>query len=54
MTNQGTGPLNVTARGKTVAEAQARAYAAIAKIDWPGGFCRKDIGWRAIAREKTV
>ena len=46
--------LNVTARGKTVAEAQARAYAAIAKIDWPGGFCRKDIGWRAIAREKTV
>ena len=46
--------LNVTARGKTVAEAQARAYAAIAKIDWPGGFCRKDIGWRAIAREKPV
>ncbi|MGI9403168.1 MAG: phosphoribosylamine--glycine ligase [Hyphomicrobium sp.] len=46
--------LNVTARGKTVAEAQARAYAAIAKIDWPGGFCRNDIGWRAIAREKPV
>jgi len=45
--------LNVTARGRTVAEAQARAYAAIAKIDWPGGFCRKDIGWRAVAREKT-
>ncbi len=44
--------LNVTARGKTVAEAQARAYAAIAKVDWPGGFCRTDIGWRAIAREK--
>ena len=44
--------LNVTARGKTVAEAQQRAYAAIAKIDWPGGFCRSDIGWRAIAREK--
>lgn len=46
--------LNVAARGKTVAEAQARAYAAIAMIDWPGGFCRKDIGWRAIARETSV
>ena len=43
--------LNVTARGKTVAEAQAHAYAAIAHIDWPGGFCRNDIGWRAILRE---
>jgi phosphoribosylamine---glycine ligase len=45
--------LNVTARGVTVAEAQARAYAAIAKIDWPGGFCRSDIGWRAVAREQA-
>jgi phosphoribosylamine---glycine ligase len=45
--------LSVTALGRNVAEAQARAYAAIAKIDWPGGFCRKDIGWRAIAREKS-
>lgn len=44
--------LNVTARGTSVADAQAHAYAAIAKIDWPGGFCRTDIGWRAIAREK--
>ncbi len=43
--------LNVSAVGKTVREAQARAYEAIARIDWPGGFCRKDIGWRAIARE---
>jgi len=43
--------LNVSATGKTVREAQARAYEAIARIDWPGGFCRKDIGWRAIARE---
>lgn len=43
--------LNVTARGRTVAEAQHRAYEAIARIDWPGGFCRRDIGWRAIARE---
>jgi phosphoribosylamine--glycine ligase len=45
--------LNITARANTVAEAQARAYAAIAKIDWPGGFCRSDIGWRAVAREKA-
>ncbi len=44
--------LNVTARGRTVAEAQARAYQAVARIDWPGGFCRKDIAWRAIARER--
>ena len=44
--------LNVTATGRTVAEAQDRAYAAIGKIDWPGGFCRRDIGWRAIAREE--
>jgi phosphoribosylamine--glycine ligase len=43
--------LNVTALGKTVREAQQRAYEAISKIDWPGGFCRHDIGWRAIARE---
>ncbi|MGK2741367.1 phosphoribosylamine--glycine ligase [Tepidicaulis sp. LMO-SS28] len=43
--------LNVTARGKSVAEAQARAYAAADKIDWPNGFCRRDIGWRAIERE---
>ena len=44
--------LNVTARARTVAEAQARAYAAIDRIDWQGGFCRRDIGWRAIARER--
>jgi phosphoribosylamine---glycine ligase len=45
--------LNITARGATVAEAQRRAYAAIDCIDWPEGFCRRDIGWRAIARERT-
>jgi len=45
--------LNVTARGETVAEAQARAYAAVDAIDWPQGFCRRDIGWRAIARDET-
>lgn len=44
--------LSVTARGRTVAEAQAHAYAAIDLIDWPGGFCRRDIGWRAVARER--
>ncbi len=43
--------LNVTALGGTVAEAQQRAYAAINRIDWPQGFCRRDIGWRAIDRE---
>ena len=42
--------LNITARAKSVAEAQAHAYAAVSLIDWPGGFCRKDIGWRAISR----
>ena len=42
--------LNITAMADTVREAQARAYAAVDVIDWPGGFCRRDIGWRAIAR----
>ena len=42
--------LGVTARGATVAAAQERAYAAIDQIDWPEGFCRRDIGWRAIGR----
>ncbi|MCP5080328.1 MAG: phosphoribosylamine--glycine ligase [Alphaproteobacteria bacterium] len=45
--------LNVTGIGATVAEAQAKAYAAVDKVDWPGGFCRRDIGWRAVAREKA-
>jgi phosphoribosylamine---glycine ligase len=44
--------LNVCARGNTVREAQQRAYAAVDKINWPDGFCRRDIGWQAIAREK--
>jgi phosphoribosylamine--glycine ligase len=43
--------LNVCARGKSVREAQHRAYGAVDRIKWPGGFCRRDIGWRAIARE---
>jgi phosphoribosylamine--glycine ligase len=40
--------LNVTARGDTLAEAQARAYALVDRIGWPQGFCRRDIGWRAL------
>jgi len=43
--------LNVAAIGKTVREAQARAYEAISRIRWPEGFYRHDIGWRAIKRE---
>ena len=40
--------LNVTARGATLAEARARAYAMVDAITWPDGFCRRDIGWRAL------
>ncbi len=43
--------LNVTALGANVTEAQAAAYAAVDRIDWPSGFCRRDIGWREVARE---
>ncbi|MBU6252331.1 MAG: phosphoribosylamine--glycine ligase [Alphaproteobacteria bacterium] len=43
--------LNVTARGRNVTEAQARAYAAVDAVDFPSGFCRRDIGWREVARE---
>jgi phosphoribosylamine--glycine ligase len=46
--------LNISARGRTVAEARARAYAAVAKIDWPGGFCRSDIGWQALHRKGST
>ena len=42
--------LGVTALGPTIAEAQKTAYAAVDKIDWPQGFCRRDIGWRAVER----
>jgi phosphoribosylamine---glycine ligase len=44
--------LAVTALGESVTEAQGRAYAAVDRIDWPGGFCRRDIGWRAAERER--
>lgn len=43
--------LNITAMGKTVGEAQSKAYEALDRIDWENGFCRRDIGWRAIERE---
>jgi phosphoribosylamine--glycine ligase len=42
--------LNICALGKDFGEARERAYAAINKIDWPGGFNRSDIGWRAMER----
>jgi phosphoribosylamine--glycine ligase len=42
--------LNITGLGRDVAQARERAYAAIEKINWPGGFYRRDIGWRALAR----
>ena len=45
--------LNVTATGPTVAEAREKAYAAVERIDWPEGFCRRDIGWREIERERA-
>ncbi|MHA1107817.1 MAG: phosphoribosylamine--glycine ligase [Alphaproteobacteria bacterium] len=42
--------LGVTALGSDVAAAQRRAYEAVDLIDWPDGFCRRDIGWRAVGR----
>jgi phosphoribosylamine--glycine ligase len=45
--------LNVSALGKGVSEARERAYAAVSKIRWPEGFCRSDIGWREVEREKA-
>jgi len=44
--------LNVCASGKTVAEAQARAYQAVDRINWPDGFCRRDIAWQAVEQER--
>ncbi|TAA52634.1 phosphoribosylamine--glycine ligase [Shinella sp. JR1-6] len=45
--------LNVTAVAATVAEAQKAAYQALDQVEWDNGFCRRDIGWRAVAREKA-
>lgn len=44
--------INVTAIGTSVSQAKDRAYAAVDAIDWPEGFCRRDIGWRAVERER--
>ncbi len=46
--------LNVTATGRNVTEAQARAYSGVDAIDWPEGFCRRDIGYRAVERERKA
>jgi phosphoribosylamine--glycine ligase len=43
--------LNITAAGASLSEARDRAYRAVDQIDWPDGFCRRDIGWRALARK---
>ena len=43
--------LGITATAPTIAEAQKRAYRAVDRIDWAQGFCRRDIGWRAVTRE---
>jgi phosphoribosylamine---glycine ligase len=51
---QGGRVLNVTARGKSVSEAQAKAYAGVSSINFPSGFCRTDIGWRAVAHERAA
>jgi phosphoribosylamine--glycine ligase len=45
--------LNVCALGKTVTDAQRLAYAAVDRIQWPDGFCRRDIGWQAVERERA-
>jgi phosphoribosylamine--glycine ligase len=50
ITARGGRVLNVTALAKTVKDAQKKAYEAVDRIDWPEGFCRRDIGWRAIKR----
>ncbi len=44
--------LNVTALGSNATEAQAKAYAAVDQVDFESGFCRRDIGWREVAREQ--
>ena len=50
ITARGGRVLNVTALAKTVKDAQKKAYEAVDRIEWPEGFCRRDIGWRAIKR----
>ena len=45
--------LNVTAMAPTIAGAQAQAYALLDQVEWENGFCRRDIGWRAVARDEA-
>ena len=45
--------LNITALGSSVTDAQAAAYAAVDAIDFPSGFCRRDIGWREVVCERS-
>lgn len=52
LVNTGGRVLGVTGLGATIEEAQIKAYEAVDKIDWEQGFCRRDIGWRAIAAQK--
>ena len=49
-TAQGGRVLDIVATGQTLAEARERAYRAIDRIDWPEGFCRRDIGGRGLSR----
>ncbi len=44
--------LAITALGDSVSKAQTKAYEAVDRVRWPDGFCRRDIGWRAVVREK--
>ncbi len=44
--------LGVTARAETLAETQKKAYQVVDRIDWPEGFCRRDIGWRALKAKR--
>lgn len=46
--------LGVTAQGKDLEEARDRAYQAVEQINWPGGFYRRDIGWRALPQKEFV
>ncbi|MDD4615903.1 MAG: phosphoribosylamine--glycine ligase [Alphaproteobacteria bacterium] len=52
LTSNGGRVLCVTALASTIVEAQKTAYQAVDQIDWPEGFCRRDIGWRALTRAK--
>ncbi|GJM96594.1 hypothetical protein PR202_ga13449 [Eleusine coracana subsp. coracana] len=46
--------LGVTAKGKDIEEARARAYDAVDAVDWPEGFVRRDIGWRALRQKQMA